>query len=80
MEEKIENIRYNPDCKTGLTKEQIDEYIKSLSEFYKIRSTTIDKELLNIDDIRKDNILQIIPNKKKNKFEKESLTLLSINT
>ena len=61
------------------TKEQINEYITSLSEFYKIRSTTIDKDLLNIDDIRKDNILQIIPNKKENKFEKESLTLLSIN-
>ena len=29
MEEKIENIRYNPDCKTGLTKEQIDERIKN---------------------------------------------------
>lgn len=61
------------------TKEQINEYIKSLSEFYKVSSTTIDKELLNIDDIKNDNILQIIPNKRENKFEKESLTLLSIN-
>lgn len=61
------------------TKEQVNEYIKSLSEFYKIRSTIIDKELLNIDDIRKDNLLQIIPNKKENKFEKDSLTLLSTN-
>lgn len=61
------------------TKGQVNEYIKSLSEFYKIRSTTIDKELLNIDDIKNDNILQIIPNKKENKFQKESLTLLSIN-
>lgn len=61
------------------TKEQINEYIKSLSEFYKVSSTTIDKELLNIDDIKNDNILQIIPNKKEHKFEKESLTLLSIN-
>lgn len=61
------------------TKEQVNEYINSLNEFYKISSTTIDKELLNIDDIKNDNILQIIPNKKENKFEKESLTLLSIN-
>ena len=61
------------------TKEQIKDYINSLSEFYKIASTTIDKELFNLDNIKNDNILQIIPNKKENKFEKESLTLLSIN-
>ena len=61
------------------TKEQVNEYIKSLSEFYNISSTTIDKELLSLDEIKSDNILQIIPNKKENKFEKESLTLLSIN-
>lgn len=28
MEEKIENIQYNLDCKTGLTKEQIEQRIK----------------------------------------------------
>lgn len=61
------------------TKEQIKDYINSLSEFYKITSATIDKELLNLDNIKNDNILQIIPNKKENKSEKESLTLLSIN-
>ena len=61
------------------TKEQINDYIKSLSEFYNINSTTIDKELLSIDDIKNNNILQIVPNKKKHKLEKESLTLLSIN-
>lgn len=61
------------------TKEQINEYIKSLSEFYKISSTTIDKELLNLDNIKNENILKIIPNKNENKFEKNSLTFLSIN-
>lgn len=61
------------------TQEQIKDYINSLSEFYKITSTTIDKELLNLDNIKNDNILQIIPNEKENRFEKESLTLLSIN-
>ena len=61
------------------TKEQINEYIKSLSEFYKISSTTIDKELVSLNEIKSHNILQIIPNKKENKFEKDSLTLLSIN-
>lgn len=29
MEEQIEKIRYNPDCKTGLTKEQIEQRIKN---------------------------------------------------
>jgi len=61
------------------TKEQINEYKKSLSDFYKISSTTIDKELLNINGIKNDNILQIILIGEENKCEKESLTLLSIN-
>ncbi len=61
------------------TKEQINEYIKYLSEFYKISSTTIEKELLSIDDIKNNNILQIIPNKKKHKLEKDKYTLLQIN-
>ncbi len=29
MEEQIEKIRYNPDCKIGLTKEQIEQRIKN---------------------------------------------------
>lgn len=62
------------------TEKQINDYIKSLSEFYNISSTTIDKELLSINDIKNDNILQIIPNKKEHKLEKESFTLLSIKT
>lgn len=62
------------------TKEQVNDYIKSLSEFYNISSTTIDKEQLSINDIKNDNILQIIPNKKEHKLEKESLTLLSLST
>ena len=61
------------------TKEQINEYIKSLSEFYKISSTTIDKRLLSLEKIKSDNILQIIPNKRKNKLENEKYTLLQIS-
>lgn len=60
------------------TNEQIDNYIRSLSEFYNIKSTTIDKKLLSLDEIKLDNILQIIPSKKKNKLEKDYVTLLSI--
>ena len=60
------------------TKEQIDSYIKSLSEFYNIKSTTIDKKLLSLDEIKFNNITQIIPNKKDNKLGKDSVTLLSL--
>ena len=38
--------------------------------------TTLYKEDLNKDN----NLLQIIPNKKDNRFDEETLTLLSINT
>lgn len=61
------------------TNEQINNYIKSLSEFYSVTSTTIDKKLLSLDEIKSDNILQVIPNKKKNKLEKDYITLLSIS-
>ena len=60
------------------TKEQIDSYIKSLSEFYNIKSTTIDKKLLSLDEIKFNNITQIIPNKKDNKLGKDYVTLLSL--
>lgn len=62
------------------TKEQIDNYIKLLSEFYNIKSTTIDKKLLSLDEIITKNITQIISNKKDNKLEKDYVTLLSIST
>lgn len=57
------------------TQEQIDSYIKSLSEFYKINSTIIDKKLLDIDKLDNNKTIQIIPNKKEN-----ILTLLSIES
>lgn len=59
------------------TKEQINDYMNSLSEFCNISSTTINKELLISDKIKSGNILQIIPNKKE--LEKNYVTLLSIN-
>lgn len=73
-----------------LTKEQrydlINKYIDTI-EISKDKKEIIiknininNKELLNIDGIKNNNILQIIPNKKEHKFEKGLLTLLSINT
>ena len=60
--------------------EEMDKYIKSLSEFYKINQSNLNIKSINLEEITKDNdMLQIIPNKKDNRFDKETLTLLSIN-
>lgn len=61
------------------TKEDITKYIESLSEFYKIASITIEKDKLDINLLSNTSLLQIIPNKKENKFEKDKYTLLQIN-
>ena len=62
------------------TNEDMEKYIKSLSEFYKINQSNLNIKSLNLEERNKDNnLLQIIPNKKDNRFDKETLTLLSIN-
>ncbi len=59
-------------------KEDITKYIKSLSKFYKIAPITIEKDKLDIGSLSNNSLLQIIPNKKENKFEKDRYTLLQI--
>ena len=60
--------------------EDMEKYIKSLSEFYKINQRNLNINSLNLEELNKDNnLLQIIPNKKDKRFDKETLTLLSIN-
>lgn len=62
------------------SKEDIENYIKSLSEFYKIKQSNYNFSSVNLDELNKDNdLLQIIPNKKESRFDKENITLLSIN-
>lgn len=61
------------------TKEDITKYIESLSKFYKIAPITIEKEKLDIDSLSNNSLLQIIPNKKENKFQKDKYTLLQIS-
>ena len=61
------------------TKEDITKYIESLSKFYKIAPITIEKDKLDIDSLSNNSLLQIIPNKKENKFEKDRYTLLQIS-
>ena len=54
------------------------EYIKSLRAFYSIKETTIQADLFNINEYDKDNIIQIIPQERKTKFEKNKFTILEI--
>ena len=62
------------------SKEDIESYIKSLSEFYKIEQNNFNFNSINLDELNKgSDLLQIIPNKKELRFEKENITLLSIN-
>lgn len=62
------------------TNEDMKKYIKSLSNFYKINKSNLNIKSLNLEELNKDNnLIQIIPNKKDNRFDKETLTLLSIN-
>lgn len=62
------------------TNEDMEKYIKSLSELYKINQSNLNIKSLNLEELKKENnLLQIIPNKKDNRFDKETLTLLSIN-
>ncbi len=61
------------------TSEDIEKYISSLNKFYKIAPVTIEKDKLDIDSFEKNSFLQIIPNKKQNKFDKDKYTLLQIS-
>lgn len=54
------------------------EYIESLREFYNIKENTIQADLFNINEYDKDNIIQIIPQERKTKFEKNKFTILEI--
>ena len=62
------------------TKEDIEKYILSLSKFYKIQPITIEKDKFDIDSLSNKSTLQVVPNKKINKFDKEKYTLLQISS
>ncbi len=52
-------------------------YIESLRNFYNINETIIESESFDIDEFN-DGIIQIIPQEKKNKFDKNKFTILQI--
>ena len=61
------------------SKEDINNYIKSLSEFYKINQNNLNMDSINLENLNKGNdLLQIIPNKKEARFNREKFTLLQI--
>lgn len=53
-------------------------YISSLRNFYKVTETEIEGELFDINDYSDNEIIQIIPQEKDNKFEKNKFTILQI--
>lgn len=57
--------------------EEIKKYIKTLRKFYNVVETKITSELFDINDYCED-IIQIITQEKKNKFEKNKFTILQI--
>lgn len=57
--------------------EETKNYINTLRNFYNVVETEITSELFDINDYS-DDIIQIIPQEKKNKFEKNKFTILQI--
>ena len=60
------------------TEEETINYIDTLRNFYKITETEITGELFDINDYTDDEIIQIIPQEKKNKLEKNKFKILQI--
>lgn len=60
------------------TKEGTINYIDTLRNFYKITETEVTGEIFDINDYNEDDIIQIIPQEKKNKFKKNKFKILQI--
>ncbi|MCI8362874.1 MAG: recombinase family protein [Clostridia bacterium] len=60
------------------SEEETKSYVSTLRNFYNIKETTIQAELLDINSFNMDDIIQIIPQEKSSKFEKNKFTILQI--
>ncbi len=60
------------------TEEETNNYIVSLKNFYNIKETEINGELFDINEFNDNDIIQVIPQEKKNKFEKNKFKILEI--
>ena len=91
---EIENIAYmfSSDCfdmivntherdiiLSNYTKEKdINRYVDTLRNFYNIKETIIQADSFDITELNTDDIIQIIPQEKSSKFEKNKFTILQI--
>ena len=60
------------------TEEETKNYISSLRNFYNIKESEITGELFDINNLNIGDIIQIIPQQKNNKFEKNTFKILEI--
>lgn len=58
--------------------EETKSYISTLRNFYNIKETTIQTDLFDITKFNSDDVIQIIPQEKKSKFDKNKFTILQI--
>lgn len=91
---EIENIAYmfRSDCfdmivntherdiiLSNYTKEKdINRYVNTLRNFYNIKETIIQADSFDITELNTDDVIQIIPQEKSSKFEKNKFTILQI--
>ncbi len=55
-----------------------NDYVYNLRKFYNIKETTIQADLFDINSFNDDDVIQIIPQDKKSKFDKNIFTILQI--
>lgn len=60
------------------SEQEKNDYVSSLRNFYNIKETTIQADSFDITSLETDDIIQIIPQEKNSKFEKNKFTILQI--
>ncbi len=55
-----------------------NDYVATLRNFYNIKETTISADTFDINNFSEDDIIQIIPQEKSSKFDKNKFTILQI--
>mgnify|MGYP000342595808 CR=1 FL=1 len=55
-----------------------NDYVYNLRNFYNIKETTIQADLFDVNSFNDDDVIQIIPQEKKSKFDKNIFTILQI--
>lgn len=55
-----------------------NDYVATLRNFYNIKETTISADTFDINNFSEDDVIQIIPQEKSSKFDKNKFTILQI--